>query len=74
MIWRKDANGSSYGSSAREEPGTVPDCREQTDSEIQSEIRGITKNAANPMWILKHQHGTYGYNFLDICHVYLDSG
>lgn len=26
------------------------------------------------MWILKHQHGTYGYNFLDICHVYLDRG
>ena len=26
------------------------------------------------MLILKHQHGTYGYNFLDICHVYLDRG
>ena len=43
MIWSKDTNGSSYGSSECEEPGTVPDCREQTDSEIQSEIRGITK-------------------------------
>ena len=42
-IWSKDANGSSHSSSAREEPGTVPDYREQTDSEIQSEIRGITK-------------------------------
>lgn len=26
------------------------------------------------MWILKYQHGIYGYNFLDICHVYLDRG
>ena len=33
-IWSKDANGSSHGSSAREEPGAVPDCREQMFSEI----------------------------------------
>ena len=26
------------------------------------------------MFILKYQHGIYGYNFLDICHVYLDRG
>ena len=26
------------------------------------------------MLILKHQHGIYGYHFLDICHVYLDRG
>ena len=32
------------------------------------------QNAANPLLILKHQHGTCGYNFLDMCHVYLDRG
>ena len=26
------------------------------------------------MLMLKHQHGIYGYKFLDICHVYLDRG
>ena len=45
--------------SAREEAGTVPDCREQTSSEIQSEIRGITKcrkshgDTKTPAWNLR---------------------
>ena len=58
-IWSKDANGSSYDSSEREDPGTVPDYREQTDSKIQSEIRGITKcrkshaDAKIPTWNLR---------------------
>ncbi len=30
--------------------------------------------AADPMLILKHQHGIYGYEFLGICCVYLDRG
>ena len=58
-VWSKDANGSSYGNSEREDPGIVPDCREQTDSEIQSEIRGITKcrkshaDTKTPAWDLR---------------------
>ena len=42
-IWSKDANGIRIAALNGEDPGTVPDCRKQTDSEIQSEIRGITK-------------------------------
>lgn len=58
-IWSKDANGSLHGRSAREEPGTVPDYQEQTFSEIQSEICGITKcrkshvDTQTPTWNLR---------------------
>lgn len=30
-------------------------------------MHAASQNAANPMQILKHKHGIYGYHFVDIC-------
>lgn len=67
----KDAHGSSCGSSQCEALGAVPDRREQTFSDMQSEIRGIAKgrkshvDTQTPTWNLR-------LYILEICHVCLD--
>lgn len=30
-------------------------------------MHAASQNAANPIYVLKHKHGIYGYHFVDIC-------